>query len=101
VPVRIGVDDAALTGAADAIEHAAALLASVRLDSLATAVARAMPGSRSADEAVRLVDLADDVMRDLTGELGRHADALRTASTGYAGTESEVLTAARRAAGAA
>ena len=80
--MRIGVDDVALIGAADAIEHAAALLASVRLDSLATAV-------------------ADDVMRDLTGELGRHADALRTASTGYAGTESQVLTAARRAAGAA
>jgi hypothetical protein len=99
--VRIGVDDAALAGAAEASDRAATLVAAVRLGDVAAAVALAMPGSRSAGLAARLADLVDDVVTGLARDLALHADDLRTASTSYADTDSAVAASARRSPGAA
>jgi hypothetical protein len=99
--VRIGVDDAALAGAAEATDRAATLVAAVRLGDLGTAVVLAMPGSRSAALAAQLADILDELALGVARDLALHADDLRTASIRYADTESEVAAAARRSPGAA
>ena len=98
--MRIGVDGAALAGAAEAPDRAATVVAAVRVDELATAVVLAMPGSRSAALAAQVADLVDDLVMGIARDLALHADDLRTASIRYADTESDVAASAR-AAGAA
>ncbi len=98
--MRIGVDDAALAGAAESTDRAATLVAAVRLGDLATAVALAMAGSRSAALAAQFADIVNDVVLGMARDLAVHADDLRTASIRYADTESHVAASAR-AAGAA
>lgn len=93
--MRIGVDDAALAGAAEATDRAATLVAAVRLGDLATAVVLAMPGSRSAALAAQLADLVDDVVIGMARDLAVHADDLRTASIRYADNESDIAASAR------
>ncbi len=56
----IGVDAGALAVAAAAADRAAALVAAVRLDELAASIGAAMPGSRSAEVAIRLATLCSE-----------------------------------------
>ena len=93
--MRIGVDDAALAGASDAMERASTLVAAVRLGDLAAAVVHAMPGSRSAALATQLADTAEEVVRGVACDLAVHADHLRSASIRYADTESDVAASAQ------
>lgn len=86
----IGVDAGALAVAAAAADRAADLVATVRLDEFAASIGAAMPGSRSAEVAIRLATLCSDTTTGLVRDLSGHADALRTASAGYAETEREV-----------
>lgn len=93
--MRIGVDDAALAGAAEAADRAAALISAVRCRGAAAAVVHAMPGSRSAALAAQLADLVDEVVLGVVRDLAAHADHLRTASIRYADTEADLAASVR------
>ncbi|MEP6649844.1 MAG: hypothetical protein ABJA74_08005 [Lapillicoccus sp.] len=99
--MRIGVDESALSHVAGATDRAASVVAAIRLDNLAAAVSLAMPGSRSADVALAVVEAVGESARGLVRDLVQHAEALGTASLQYGDTEDSIAVEARRTAGAA
>ncbi len=99
--MRLGVDADALAVGGAAVDRAAALMASVRVDELATSIAAAMPGSRSAGVMAQLVAVYGATTAAMARDLTGHADALRAGSVGYAKTEGDVAAAERHERGAA
>ena len=94
--MRFEASEDALSAAAAAVARAAGLVASLDLDDVATSVALAMPGSRSAAGAGETVGWLSHLAADLSRELSGHADALRLAGVEYVETDRAVAAAERR-----
>jgi hypothetical protein len=95
--MRFEVSEDALSAGAAAVERAAALVASLALDDVATSVAQAMPGSRSAGGVREVAGLLDHLIADLARDLAGHADALRLAGVEYVEIDRDVAAAGTRA----
>ena len=99
--MRIEVEESSIAqfvASADAAAHA---VATIELHAVGTPMMHAMPGSRTAGEAMRAADALADAVRVLAAGLAEQAEALRTAVSCYADTEDQVLAQGRCAAGAA
>jgi hypothetical protein len=94
--MRFEVSEDALFAAAAAVARAAALVASLDLEDVATSVALAMPGSRSAACAGETVGLLSHLTGDQARELSGHADALRLAGVGYVEADRALAAAERQ-----
>ena len=99
--MRIEVEESGIAQSAASAEAAARVVAMIEREAVAATVATAMPGSRTAGEAMRAADALAEAARVLAASFAEHAEALGAAVSCYADTEDQVLAQSRCAAGAA
>ena len=99
--MRIEVEESSIAQSAASADAAASAVATIELHAVGTPVMLAMPGSRTAGEAMRAADALAEAVRVLAAGLAEQAEALRTAVSCYADTDDQVLAQGRCAAGAA